>query len=268
MRVPRVRFTVRGMMLALVAVSAGLASLVSASEALAGSVLLLTLATFAVAILGVVYRRGDARASWLGFALLGWGYMFVASGSWWDRTVDRPELVTSAALTHLYLQFPHERNPMPLPSTITHLFNAPDPRNEAVWTKLAQPLSMNFDEVRLEELLKYVKSATQGSTDAGIPIYVDPAGLRAAHQTMKLPVSISVENVPLRTTLTLVLRQLGLTFDVRDGLLTITKGSADPLGLDAFLRIGHCYLALLAAWIGGFAGRYFSRTCDGPIQQR
>ena len=36
--------------------------------------LLLTLGLLAVAVLGVVYRREERRAWWLGFALFGWGF--------------------------------------------------------------------------------------------------------------------------------------------------------------------------------------------------
>ena len=65
---------------------------------MAGAVLLLTLGAFALAVLAVVYRRGERRAFWLGFALFGWGYMALTAGAWWDRGADRPTLITSLIL--------------------------------------------------------------------------------------------------------------------------------------------------------------------------
>jgi hypothetical protein len=267
MRVPRMRFTVRHLMIAVAAVSVGLAVLVSGSETLAGTVLLLTLGMLAVTVLGIVYRRGEARAFWLGFALFGWGYTALALGHWWVRGTDRPELVTSTVLTHLYLSVPHGRLARPLPSTVASLLSAPDDRDERIWEKLATPASMKFGETTtLEEITRYVRKATQHpGTGSSIPIYIDPVGLDAAHLTMSTPVPVSVESgLPLRTTLALALRQFGLTFYVRDGLLTITKGSADPAGIGSFLRIGHCYLALLAGWVGGLIGRRFHATRHVP----
>ncbi len=75
-----------------------------------------------------------------------------------------------------------------------------DPRSLAVLEKLDQPVAMSFpNETPLEDVLKYVKQATQGANDAGIPIYVDPLGLTEADRTMTSPVSIDLEGVPFAT---------------------------------------------------------------------
>ena len=119
---------------------------------------------------------------------------------------------------------------------------------------------MSFaNETPLEDVLKYIKAATQGPNDTGIQIYVDPVGLSEAEKTMTSPVTLDVEGVPLKTTLRLALKQLGLTYAVHDGLLTITSESrADAT--DPFRRIGHCYWALLLACFGGLAGRALHNT--------
>jgi RNA polymerase sigma factor (sigma-70 family) len=57
----------------------------------------------------------------------------------------------------------------------------------------------------------------------GIPIYVDPRGLSEAEKTMTSPVTLDLEGVPLKTTLRLLLRQLGLAYCVKDGLLIISS---------------------------------------------
>ena len=76
-------------------------------------------------------------------------------------------------------------------------------------------------------MLKYVKAMTQGPNDNGLPIYVDPVGLNEAGKTMASPVTLDLEGVPLKTTLRLLLKQLGLTYTVKAGLLTITAESSD-----------------------------------------
>jgi hypothetical protein len=103
-----------------------------------------------------------------------------------------------------------------------------DPKTKSILAKLEEPISMSFaNETPLEDVLKYIKSATQGPNDTGIPIYVDPVGLNEAEKTMTSPVTLDLEGVPLKTTLRLLLKQLGLTYTVKDGLLTITSESSE-----------------------------------------
>jgi hypothetical protein len=103
-----------------------------------------------------------------------------------------------------------------------------DPKTKQILAKLDEPISMNFaNETPLEDVLKYIKSATQGPNDSGIPIYVDPVGLQEAEKTLTSPVTLDLEGVPLKATLRLLLKQLGLTYTVKDGLLTITSESSE-----------------------------------------
>jgi tetratricopeptide (TPR) repeat protein len=103
-----------------------------------------------------------------------------------------------------------------------------DPKTKSIIAKLDEPISMSFaNETPLEDVLKYIKSATQGPNDSGIPIYVDPVGLQEAEKTMQSPVQLDLEGVPLKTTLRLMLKQLGLTYTVKDGMLTITSESSE-----------------------------------------
>jgi hypothetical protein len=103
-----------------------------------------------------------------------------------------------------------------------------DAKTKGVLAKLEEPVSMSFaNETPLEDVLKYVRSATQGPNDAGIPIYVDPVGLQEAEKTLQSPIQLDLEGVPLKTTLRLLLKQLGLTYTVKEGLLTITSESSE-----------------------------------------
>ena len=255
----RLHFSIAGMMVLVLAVSVGFASLRFPSEPMAGAVLLLTLGAFALAVLAVVYRRGERRAFWLGFALFGWGYMALTAGAWWDHGADRPTLITSLILDDISIPY-LVTDGSPRSGSLAP--RQPDGPRHQEQDDPGQARGTDLDVVRqrtpLEDVLKYIKSATQGPNDTGIQIYVDPAGLYAAEKTMTSPVTLDVEGVPLKTTLRLMLNQLGLTYSVRDGLLMITKeavGTADP-----FRRIGHCYWALLLACFGGLAGRALHNT--------
>ena len=82
------------------------------------------------------------------------------------------------------------------------------------------------NETPLEDVLKYIKQATQDEAadlPTGIPIYVDPVGLQEAEKTMASPSRSTSKASPSRRRLRLLLKQLGLTYTVKDGLLTITS---------------------------------------------
>jgi hypothetical protein len=100
------------------------------------------------------------------------------------------------------------------------------PLAQSTPARLEVPISMSFaNETPLEDVLKYIKSATQGPNDTGIPIYVDPVGLNEVEKTMTSPVTLDLEGVPLRITLRLLLKQLSLGYTIEEGVLIITSES-------------------------------------------
>ena len=108
-----------------------------------------------------------------------------------------------------------------------------DPASKAILAILERPISMPFEyETPLGDMLEYVKQATadQNLID-GIPIYVDPIGLKEAEETLQSPITMNLSGVPLKTTLWLALRQLGLAYTVRDGLLIISARDGSLLDL-------------------------------------
>src|SRR5262245_60138021 len=70
----RLRLTVGGMLVLMIPLAVGSAALSNPTATWAALVFYATLILLFSAIMGVVYRRGAARAFWLGFALFGWGY--------------------------------------------------------------------------------------------------------------------------------------------------------------------------------------------------
>ena len=111
-------------------------------------------------------------------------------------------------------------------------------KSRDILKKLEEPIPMSFAKpTPLVDVLKYIKSATQGPDDTGIPIYVDPVGLSEAEKTITAPVKLDLEGVALKTTLRLILQQLGLTYVVKDGLLTITSEASESLNQVPVLEV-------------------------------
>jgi hypothetical protein len=99
-----------------------------------------------------------------------------------------------------------------------------EPKSKATFKKLEEPVSMTFaSETSLEDVLKYIKQATVSPNYSGIPIYVDPKGLKEAEATLQSVIRLDLEGVPLKTTLRLMLKQIGLAYCVRDGVLIISS---------------------------------------------
>jgi hypothetical protein len=105
-----------------------------------------------------------------------------------------------------------------------------DPKTVAIERALAKPLSMPFgNETSLGDVLKYIRGATRSAElPDGIPIYVDPIALQEEEKTLASQVTIDLEGVPLKKSLTLLVKQLGLSYTVKDGLVAITS----PRSLD------------------------------------
>ncbi len=98
-----------------------------------------------------------------------------------------------------------------------------NPKNIAVIKKLEEPMALHFPTATpLEEILNHVKEATKGSDGKRLSIYVDPLALQEAEKTLESPVVIDLEDVPLRLSLRLVLKQLGLAYCVREGVVMIS----------------------------------------------
>ena len=101
------------------------------------------------------------------------------------------------------------------------------PRTKAVLAKLDEPIAMSFlNETPLRDVLSYMKQATMTSTFAGVPVYVDPLGLKETDRSLDSTISIDLDSVPLKTTLRLLLKQVDLAYVVKDGLLIISSTNA------------------------------------------
>jgi hypothetical protein len=73
------RTSIAGLLALMIPIAVGLAALTDPSPFWSGAVLVLTLTMLFSSIVGAIYRRGGRRASWLGFAVFGWGYCALLS---------------------------------------------------------------------------------------------------------------------------------------------------------------------------------------------
>jgi hypothetical protein len=89
------RLTIAGLMGAVLVASLGLTALRSGSETWAGVVSLLACGVLALAVVGVACGSDAERAWWLGFAVWGYGYTYLA---FWSYENDLPTLPTEALL--------------------------------------------------------------------------------------------------------------------------------------------------------------------------
>jgi hypothetical protein len=127
-----------------------------------------------------------------------------------------------------------------------------DGRTRLIAAELEKPIDMPFpQETPLEDVIKYLRGATQSPAfPEGLPIYLDPAGLTEAEKTPASPVTINLRGVPLKQTLRLVLKQLGLRYIVKDGLMRITSET----GLGDEPGTGQIEVSLSGGGFGGMGG--------------
>jgi hypothetical protein len=214
----------------------------------AGGTFLLSWGLIGLAVLGAVYGRGTRRASGLGAALFGAGTMLLIFGP--GSTEDLvPRLATNHLLNAVRNALPAGATEFPASSKSVAAANA------RIKRALERPIPLRFpSETPLEDALKFIEEQTADPDGRRLAIYVDPVGLNEAEKTMTSPLQINLENVPLKTSLRLALKQIGLTYSVWEGVLLITSAYSDeplPVYNDPFLIVGNCVLALLAAGLGG-----------------
>jgi hypothetical protein len=218
----------------------------------AGLSFALTCAFLGLILLGAFLGRSRSRSRWLGAALFGAGYAALV----FSRPMGQPPwayLPTDLLFGGIRPWFPTVARSM-------------SPENARILDALERPIPMRFDgEATLESLLNHIKRATATPTPPGIPIYVDPIGLQEAERSLQSTVQLDLEGVPLKETLRLSLKQLGLAYQVKGGYLWLTSEEEgfSPELEDPFLIVGHCLVVLVAAGVGAMAAPIVAGAARG-----
>ena len=175
-----------------------------------------TWALLGLAVVAAILGPRGRRAAWLGAALFGIGYMVLMF-----RHADRPnwpQVATDRLVEVIRDRFPWIIQEVPDSGDVAE-------SNARIMKVLDRPIPMHYpNETPLEDVIRDIHAATQGPDEPRIAIYVDPLGFQEVERTMQSPIAIDLDGVPLRTSLSLILRQLGLMYQVGGGLLTITSG--------------------------------------------
>ena len=109
----RPRYSIRGIMAAVLFVAVGFAALRFANDLWASVVFTATLLLLALACLGAAFRRGRSRAGFAGAAFLGLGYLLLAFGPWLDATF-RDHLLTTKLCEAAYARLHPSREAVTL----------------------------------------------------------------------------------------------------------------------------------------------------------
>ncbi len=96
-----------------------------------------------------------------------------------------------------------------------------DPHVLAIEAKLKDRVSINMDKQPLSEAITFLQNYT------GLNIVLDPKALGEEGLTSSSPVSLQVNNVPLKGVLKLLLKPLGLTYKLEDEVILVTSPQAD-----------------------------------------
>jgi hypothetical protein len=246
----------------------GAIAIINGSEEWSDVIFLLTCALLGFAVLGAAQGRGRSRARWLGAALFGWGYLWLALGTrnFHDLygAAALPGLLTTSIMKGASARVPFLRGTLAEPS---HR----DPENAAILKALAQPFPARFArETSLDDVFSALRTATKSpALPHGLPFYVDPIVLAEVEKTMASPIVLDLEPgaVRINAGLELLLSQLGLGYFVKGGVVRIVKSyevAKLSMSYDPFQRVGHSLFALVSACIGCAA----SCLADGRFRPR
>jgi hypothetical protein len=95
------RFSLTSLFGAVLFAAFGTAAIRFASPLWAGLTMALTVPLLFAAILGALFRLGQARAFWTGMAVCGWGYLLIVLAPWFESSVGQ-HLPTSYLLNYVH----------------------------------------------------------------------------------------------------------------------------------------------------------------------
>lgn len=247
MQVPRISIAGLSLLVAFFAMAS--AGLVGATDLWYRTVWSVALAALAIAPLGVIYRKGEARASWVGFALCGWLYLALSSGPWLGPTFKSRLITTSLIDTVHQRAAPRISQPSSLGSG-THLVNIEGPVLEglgpdelraarvAVWSK---PMMENDRVLTLQDA-EVVDASFAVGTAFRVTLLVDDTSYPKVKDAL--------------------LRRAQFYLVRRKAVPPSSVSQAAVLDPHAYQDRGHALISLACGLLGGYAGRFFYLTRD------
>ncbi|WP_422928488.1 hypothetical protein [Singulisphaera sp. PoT] len=226
-----------------------------------GSVHFATWGILGFLAIGAACWSGRPRMVCFGAALFGIGYMILNRGpdrlvGWYVDRYGYERLIGDQFLLSLPvpLKIPPFTSGFPAESAAVAESNA------RIRTALEQTIPLTFpDGIPLQDFIKYLRAATRSPDGHEILIHVDSNILEQSDEqaeddlTMQSPVRVDIEGNPLSASLRVALDDLGLAYQIKDGVLSIVREAEVPPSLDHRLILGHCIMALIAAAIGAGA---------------
>lgn len=216
-----------------------------AAMAFMGAVIVLGLA-----VLCAVYRRGERRAFWIGFAAFGTGYLLLTMGPGLGPAIGS-HFVTSKLMLAA--------------------FGVAGTAQQAAELKIRQaldkPVDFEFDDTQLDAVAESIEK------DYGINVELDRDIIE--YFGSDAPVTYAVHGITLRSALALMLKQIDCTYRINhESLIILTEDAAEDIDYGyrgiipamveltpaELLRGGHSLFALLLALIGGLAARQLYLT--------
>lgn len=240
-----------------------------------------TCSLLGMTIIGTIGNRGPRRLIWLGAALFGWGFLGLVTHSNLVQVLYPSRLhVEHPIVAHVdeLIRISDSTNTVDLARALPRInlvLDEDSPKRAQILATLERPIAINFAHLTpLDNALEQLREATRTpSLPHGLSFYVDPNALLQVEKTAKSPVKLVMEDVPLRLTLRLLLRQLDLDYYVFDGLVmietrdnvlerTVALNDAQALGITTDVRvdIAQNVLALLAACLGMLIARLFAKN--------
>jgi hypothetical protein len=105
-----------------------------------------------------------------------------------------------------------------------------EPESQAIVAQLNRPRAVRFDhKLPLKDAVERIKGLRRGNGDTAFEIFFGQQDSPEVQKAKGTPVLIDVENVPLRTTLRLLLAQAGMEFSIKKGISLSTK-AREPAG--------------------------------------
>lgn len=107
---------------------------------------------------------------------------------------------------------------------VTIAQNEENPQTRAVLEALDRPFTIQTGENwNLADLVEQIRTKLTTADGKKTPVYVDPRGLEDVDVVLNSRIEINLEDIPLKLTLRLALKQVNLAYCVREGVIIISS---------------------------------------------